>query len=78
MTIDVLLTAARAWVAAADTPQFLLRLANWLTELGWGKSPPQRYRPQRERADQRPPRLRQGLSPQGGGEPCAGFAATRR
>jgi hypothetical protein len=39
---DVILEAAKAWVAAADAPRFLPPLSKWLGWRGWEKSPPQK------------------------------------
>jgi hypothetical protein len=47
----VILSAARAWVEAADAPRFLQSLFKWLITRGWERpppSPPQRGKPRRE------------------------------
>ena len=39
---EAILTAARAWVAAADAPRFLPPLTKWLAARGWEKDPPKK------------------------------------
>jgi hypothetical protein len=39
---DVILDAARAWVAAADAPRFLPPLNHWLDQDGWNMPPPEK------------------------------------
>ena len=37
---EEIITAARAWAAAADAPRYLPSLAKWLNGRGWEKLPP--------------------------------------
>jgi hypothetical protein len=41
---EIILDAAKAWVAAADAPRFLPPLARWLDGRGWERQPPQKAR----------------------------------
>ena len=53
VTVDVLLDAARAWVAGVSRPRFLPRLTTWFADRRWETVPPAWKAG--ERAGQRPP-----------------------
>jgi hypothetical protein len=50
----VILSAARAWVEAADAPRFLPSLGKWLSNRGWERPPPQRGKPRPDKAAHAP------------------------